>query len=342
VFRKCLNFRKTWLGIVVFLHFIRLKPQAALALWQKPAHITAEFRKDLPMSEPHPLDHVVLPVASIGLARERLGKLGFTVAADATHPFGTQNACIFFADKTYLEPLGVASVAAYEASASKGNVFTARDRAFRFRCGEDGLSAIVFGTSDADGDHARFRADKLSGGDMLEFARPMKMPDGSETTAAFRLAFAADLRAPDFFVFTCQRVNPLPSDRKALETHTNGVTGIAEIVLSAADPKAFGPLLRLASSAANARQDAFGISLDAGNARISILSPDGLSAYFDLTEPTADRGLRGVALVFTVADLAVTEAHLAANGMTYTRKNNRILVKAASGQGALFAFEERR
>jgi hypothetical protein len=36
----------------------------------------------------------------------------------------------------------------------------------------------------------------------------------------------------------------------------------------------------------------------------------------------------------------VTEAHLAANGMTYTRKGNRILVKPAPGQGVLFAFEE--
>jgi hypothetical protein len=313
-----------------------------LALRCNSAHITPEFREDLPVSEPHPLDHLVLPVASIGLARERLGKLGFTVAADATHPFGTQNACIFFADKTYLEPLGIGSTDAYDKASNQGNAFTARDRAFRFRCGDDGLSAVVFGTPDADRDHARFKADRSSGGDMLEFARPMKMPDGTETTAAFRLAFAADLRAPDFFLFTCQRVNALPSDRKALETHANGVTGIVEIVLAAADPSAFASFLQLGSASETTRNDAFGISLDAGNARISVLSPDGLNAYFDLTGPATDRGLRGVALVFAVADLAVTEAHFAANGITYTRKNNRIMVRAASGQGVLFAFEERR
>lgn len=79
------------------------------------------------MSEPHPLDHVVLPVVNIEMARERLGKLGFTVAADALHPFGTANACVFFADKTYLEPLGIASIEAYEAAIADGNVFAARD-----------------------------------------------------------------------------------------------------------------------------------------------------------------------------------------------------------------------
>jgi hypothetical protein len=113
-------------------------------------------------------------------------------------------------------------------------------------------------------------------------------------------------------------------------------------VLSSSDPKAFAPLLQLASDAQATREEAFGVSLDAGNARINILSPDGLNAYYDLSEPKADRGLRGAAIVFSVADLAVTEAHLAANGITYTRKNNRILVKAAPGQGALFAFEEKR
>jgi len=294
------------------------------------------------MSEAHPLDHIVLPVPNIRLSRERLGKLGFTVAPDARHPFGTENACIFFADETYLEPLGGRSTVKKKTSAQKGNVFTARDRAFRFRCGDDGLSAVVFATADADRDHARFLSEKINGGEMLQFERPMKMPDGSEVTAAFKLAFAVDLRAPDFFFFTCQRVNPLPADRKALQVHPNGVVGIAEIVLGAPDPKAFGPFLRAAAHSLGTTNEAFGVSVTTPNARVSVLSPDGLDAYFDIPAPSDDRGLRGVAIVFKVGDLAVTEAQLAANGMTYTRKNNRILVKAAPGQGALFAFEEKR
>lgn len=90
-------------------------------------------------SSPHPLDHLVLPTVNIALARERLGKLGFTVAPDARHPFGTENACVFFSDKTYLEPLGVASQEQCEASIADGNVFVARDQAYRFRVGDDGF-----------------------------------------------------------------------------------------------------------------------------------------------------------------------------------------------------------
>ena len=150
---------------------------------------------------PHPLDHLVLPTVNLASARERLGKLGFTVAPDARHPFGTENACIFFADKTYLEPLAVASHEQCEESVGEGNVFVARDQAYRFRLGEDGFSAVVFGTEDAVVDDERFRARTISAGRMLDFSRPMKMPDGTETVAGFRLAFAADLRAPDFLAF---------------------------------------------------------------------------------------------------------------------------------------------
>ncbi|HWT56387.1 MAG TPA: VOC family protein [Rhizobium sp.] len=293
-------------------------------------------------AKPHPLDHVVLPVVNIDLARERLGKLGFTVAADARHPFGTENACAFFADKTYLEPLGIASVEESEASARQGNVFTARNRAFRFRCGEEGLSAVAFATSDARRDHRNFAGSGSSAGEMLQFSRPMKMPDGSETIAGFKLAFAADLRAPDFFLFSVERINPLPSDRGALEMHANGVIGIAEIALCAPEPAAFAAFVGLAAAQSAVEKTSFGVNIAAPNAKISLMTPEGLDAYFEIAVTSADRGLRGRAILFTVADLAVTEAHLAANGVTYTRKNNRILVKPAPGQGTLFAFEETR
>ncbi|MBX5063386.1 VOC family protein [Rhizobium lentis] len=294
------------------------------------------------LAKPHPLDHVVLPVVNIDLARERLGKLGFTVAADARHPFGTENACVFLADKTYLEPLGVASIEESDASALKGNVFTARNQAFRFRCGEEGLSAIVFATEDAARDHRKFASRGSSAGEMLEFSRPMKMPDGSESVGSFRLAFASDLRAPDFFLFTCQRINPLPADRGALEKHANGVTGIAEVALCAPEPAAFGAFVSLAAAQSAIEKTGFGVKIAASNARISLMTPEGLEAYFEIAVSAAERGLRGRAILFNVADLAVTEAHLAANGVTYTRKNNRILVKPAPGQGTLFAFEEPR
>ena len=288
----------------------------------------------------HPLDHLVLPVTHIDVARERLGRLGFTVAADGRHPFGTENACIFLADRTYLEPLGVANQAECDAAVAKGNSFVARDQAFRFRCGDDGFSAVVFGTADADADKASYDGAQLSGGDMVEFSRPIVMPDGTQATGAFKLAFAADLRAPDVFFFACQRINAFPADRKALETHANGVTGISEIALSAEDPQAFAEFLETASGGVEPKEAALGLSFELPNGKLSIFSNEGMEAYFDAEPLGTDNGLRARAIVFSVGDLAVTAAHLAANGITHVSMNNRLLVKPAPGQGAIFAFEE--
>jgi len=291
-------------------------------------------------SSPHPLDHLVLPTVNIALARERLGKLGFTVAPDARHPFGTENACVFFSDKTYLEPLGVASQEQCEASAADGNVFVARDQAYRFRVGDDGFSAVVFGTDDAVADDARLRAATISAGPMLDFSRPMKMPDGTEATAGFRLAFAADLRAPDFLAFCCQRINPLPADRTMLERHENGVTGIARVAMSTNRPAAFRSFFEDVLDGPGVSEHSFGLTIRAANADLELLTPEGIEAFYDLRVSDRDQGLRARAILFKTRDLSVTSSHFAANGVTYTRKNNRILARLAPEQGALFAFEE--
>ncbi|NKC02735.1 VOC family protein [Ochrobactrum haematophilum] len=41
------------------------------------------------------VDHLVLPVEQLDEARARLSLLGFTVAPNAQHPFGTANVCSF-------------------------------------------------------------------------------------------------------------------------------------------------------------------------------------------------------------------------------------------------------
>lgn len=291
------------------------------------------------MTKVRPLDHLVMPVTDLEIARARLTRLGFTVAADARHPFGTENACVFLADKTYLEPLAVGSGEDVDAAARNGNQFVARDRAFRFRNGEEGLSAIVMATPDADADHATFRAAGLSAGDQLSFSRVMKFPDGTEIEPTFKLSFAADPRAPDFFAFTCQRVNMPPADRSALERHENGVTGMATVVLSEHRPAAFADYLRAVTG---------GEPVDNGNGRLGVQTAN---VAFDVVDPatlqndfgvsrSSDRGLRGEAVVFRVAALADTQRVLAANGVRHMRSAGMILVPREPGQGTLFAFSE--
>ena len=52
-------------------------------------------------------------------------------------------------------------------------------------------------------------------------------------------------------------------------------------------------------------------------------------------------GLHGAGIVFSVDDLAVTDAVLAANVVSSAEAGGRLVVSAAPGQGVAFAFEEK-
>jgi hypothetical protein len=51
------------------------------------------------------------------------------------------------------------------------------------------------------------------------------------------------------------------------------------------------------------------------------------------------RGLRLAGLVFTVASLLTVEQLLDRNGVTFLKRDGRIIVSPAKGQGTLFVFE---
>ena len=286
---------------------------------------------------PRRIDHLVLPAPDLATARARLSALGFTVAPEARHPFGTENARVFFADGSYLEPLSIASREECEAAAIAGNVFVARDQAFRFRRGDNGFSAFVVTSKDAAEDDRRFRALGMSGGDILTFAPPAA--GGANTGPAAHLAFAADLRSPDFFAFAIERAGA-EVDRATLAAHANGVTGIAEIVLSDPNPTDFQYFLQEVADNRETEAHSFGMRIELDGAAVNVLNADGMQAWLGRATSTHARGLRGRAIVFRVEDIGATERRLSASGIATRRIGGRLIIDEAPGQGAIFAFED--
>jgi hypothetical protein len=280
---------------------------------------------------PRPIDHLVLPTADLGVARARLTKLGFTVAPDGLHPFGTANCCAYLPDGTFLEPLAVADPTKAEIAAMRGNVFVARDRAWRYRRGEEGFSAVVFGTADADADHQEFVRAGISAGDELAFSRPFLDASGRKDTASFKLAFAADLRAPDAFFFTCERVNAPAVDRSALQGHENGVQRIKAIILEAPKPSDFAAFLQEVVCVRATRDEA-GLTFAASNGEVRVRG----RAVDERPNP----GLLLTGVVFGVEGLDKVATLLQAGGVDHTTGDERIVVAAGPGQGAEFIFEE--
>lgn len=274
------------------------------------------------------LDHLVLPVADLSVARSRMTALGFTVAPTGTHPFGTANACVYFGDGTFLESLMVADVAAASAAKTCGNVFVARDARYRALAGDNGFSAVVLKSDDALADDASFKQSGISAGQVLDFERPAIDASGRADIAAFRLAFAADPNSPEPYFFTCQRVQVPNIDRSRLERHPNNAVAIRGVEARSVDPDSHATFLN----------DLLGVS--------PAVSPQGSTwalgnAEFTLTHEAGrdDDGMHLTMVRLAVGDLATIRALFNTDGIAYEVSGQSLIVPPAPGQGAYFSFE---
>ncbi|RJT38557.1 VOC family protein [Mesorhizobium waimense] len=281
----------------------------------------------------HPLDHLVLPTVSLDVARARLASLGFVVAPTGIHPFGTENCCVFFADGTYLEPLAVGDRQAAASAIAEGNVFVARDRLYRHGLGNEGFSALVLGTTDADADHARYVEAGLSAGDELTFSRAFSDASGKSDTASFKLAFAAGDAATDAFLFACERINAPIST--ALQAHANGVTGISEVVAVSDLPAGQRRLISITAGSQGKDGDVFELP----NAKLTILHPAAFATRFGIPAGAPSQ-LRFAAIVLSVGSADTVARLLAAGSVEHNIRGNEIVVPPASGQGAAVIFRE--
>ncbi|MCX8569406.1 MULTISPECIES: VOC family protein [Hyphomicrobiales] len=279
---------------------------------------------------PRALDHVVLPTASLAVARQRLSSLGFTVAPEGVHPFGTINCCIYLADGTFLEPLAVGDASAVDLAVSNSNVFVARDRSFRVAHGNEGFSAVVFASDDADADHREFVEAGVSAGPRLDFSRPFVDAGGRADVASFRLAFTAEpANTGDAFFFACERANAPKVDRSALQVHANGVRRVVAIEAKAANSASAAAFLStVARSASEPAAD---------GTKVSLANTD-----FIVRAATGSNHIQLGSIVFAVDDLASLRMLLAERGIEHDLDGHRLVIPPAPGQGAAFIFEEQK
>ncbi|HSX72690.1 MAG TPA: VOC family protein, partial [Shinella sp.] len=134
---------------------------------------------------------------------------------------------------------------------------------------------------------------------------------------------------------------PLPADRKSLEAHENGVVALSEVVLSEQNPTDFQYLVQEAADERAVEALSFGMSVDTPRGRITVLNDAGLDGFYGIA-PVAgtDRGLKGRAVVFKVENRAECERLLTKRAVAFQKRDNRLLVPPAPGQGVHFVFGE--
>ncbi len=286
-----------------------------------------------------PIDHLVLPVDSLKMARARYEALGFQVCEDRRHPFGTANCCIFFKNRTYLEPLAVADRETEEAAIHDGNIFVRRQDAYRFRHGE-GFAMLALASEDADADQAIFADHGYAAGPVFAFERKAGGLGGLETTIGVRLAYAVDHRSPDTMIFACQHLNSEALHGAAGVDHTNRALGVTGVYMVEPNPADFQYYLEATTGQRALRASSLGIEADTPNGIVAVLTPQGINALFGLPETVPIRGLRLRAFTLAVEALDIVEKRLEDQAIDHRRRAGRLIVDPAPGQGALIAFEE--
>ena len=133
-----------------------------------------------------PIDHLVICVRDLERASAFYERLGFTLTPRAQHPFGTANRLAQFKGN-FLELLAVADAARIPLSRSGHFSFGAFNAHYLERL--QGMSMLVFASSDARRDHAEFASRSLDTYAPFDFSRAARLPDGREVTVAFSLAF---------------------------------------------------------------------------------------------------------------------------------------------------------
>ena len=286
-----------------------------------------------------PIDHLVLPVVSLDDARRRYEALGFTVSPNGVHPFGTVNANIYLPEGAFLEPLAIGSREACWAEAQRGNPFVRNDQAYRFRVSGEGFSHTVVTTEDAEADYHDYADEGFGDGPVVTFSRIAEDGQGERREVRFKLAFAADPRSPDAKFFSCETQAAPPRPEKLL-THANGARRVKRVVLSEPNPTDFQYLLQELVRQRDVQAHSFGMDVEAANATIEVLTPDGLRVRYGLEASETARGLLHPCYVVGVSDLAATERWLSTHNIDWERRGATVIVPPALGQGCTVCFED--
>src|SRR5262245_53393102 len=187
------------------------------------------------------IDHVVLAVRDLANTAATYEALGFTLTPRAAHEdrMGTCNRLAQFREKNFIELIEVdrpEKLARHDFAASPP-FFSFGEHNRRAVARRDGLSMLVFAGDDARADIAKFRAADVPTFAPFDFERVGKLPNGTEVTLAFTLAFAQSPQMPEVAFFVCQNRAQDAFWKPEYQSHANGATGIAAVYLSSSAPE---------------------------------------------------------------------------------------------------------
>lgn len=281
------------------------------------------------------IDHLVLPVHDLEAARRTYEQLGFTLTPRAQHPFGTDNSLVQL-QGCFLELLSVERAEEIPAATDTAFSFAAFNRDFLAR--REGLSMLVFESKDSAVDRAEFVAAGLHAWDPFTFQRQSRLPDGSDVTVGFSLAFVTDDGMPEAAFFTCQQWAPEYFWKPEYQSHTNGAVAVHEVVMVADDPLAAEPLFAGLQGADAVQRTPEGLAVATPRGGVSVLTPAALDRRFACRPPGDPAGAHFAGYVVEVADIERTAYVLREADLPMTETGAGLLIAPAQSFGCFIGF----
>lgn len=273
------------------------------------------------------IDHIVVDVRDrIAEGAAAFRRLGFQLTPLGKHSLGSANHLAILG-RDYLELLG---------TDVPGGALRPDLAPFPV-----GLNGLVFRGYESEALAAGQQARGVPVQQALSFHRPADLPDGGRADARFKVVRLDRSAAFDGRVYWCEHLTPEHVWRPEWQVHVNGAQGVARILLSVRDPERQAALFRRMFGDAAVTTGADGRAmLRAGTAVVEAAPHAAVAAELGAAAPDpAGRGDHMAVLGLKVADLAVTEAALAANGVTgLVRGPGLLRVPAALGFNATIDF----
>jgi len=277
---------------------------------------------------PEPFDHAVIVCGDLDAAVSQWLKLGFTLTPRGFHTLGSQNHCIMLA-RDYLELLHVTAP-----SPSRQYYWDAQQRG-------GGCAAMSCKSRDAFATADRLRAAGFQPSDPIEFSRPVRLDDGTEQPATFRVT-ALD-NAPGARYFVCEHRTPELLWRPEWMTHANGAQAIATtyLVVDAARVAATAESYAALTGGPIAHATGETATLAIDGASFVITAPQALADAADV--PGLAHATPGYAAIRLVTnDLEAARTHWQASGVRAIDLSPVIsLIPAEQANGVALIFEQR-
>lgn len=284
------------------------------------------------------IDHLVLCVRDLDAAAKMYERLGFTLTPRASHAWGTDNRLVQV-EGSFLEIIEVAYPE--KLLPERDGHFNFGSFIHRYLQEREGFGMLVFETADAEADRKEFASAGLSEFERFDFERKATLPDGSNVTVGFSLAFVHRPECPDAAFFVCQQHAPEYFWKPHFQKHVNGARAIGEVVMIADNPGDLQFLFEgLQQPESVALEDGI-LRAETARGWLSAMSPAAFEDWFGsaaLQGVDMPSGPHLAAFRVLVDDLAETEEKLKKAGIATHWGKAGLVVPASGLFGVTLAF----